>query len=58
MLETQHNEISYIVAHPTEEKIVTVGLDSQVVFMDTSGTPLFKYGHNTEVQCCDFSPDG
>lgn len=26
--------------------------------MDTSGTPLFKYGHNTEVQCCAFSPDG
>lgn len=26
--------------------------------MDSSGTALFKYGHNTEVQCCAFSPNG
>lgn len=39
-------------------KIVAVGLDNQVTFMDTSGTLLFKYVHSTEIQCAAFSPDG
>ena len=57
-LDTPHTKITQIAAHPTDQKIVTVGMDNQVIFMDASGTALFKYGHNTEVQCCAFSPNG
>ncbi|CAL5998627.1 Intraflagellar_transport protein 122 [Hexamita inflata] len=57
-IDTPHTRIANIAAHPTDQKIVTVGMDNQVIFMDASGTALFKYGHNTEIQCCAFSPDG
>ncbi|KAH0574171.1 Intraflagellar transport protein 122 [Spironucleus salmonicida] len=57
-IQTQHTQnITYLAVNNDGQKIVTVGLDNQVIFIDPSGTALFKYTHNTEIQCCAFSPN-